>query len=51
MIDDEIRGIVTRVYERAKGIIQQNVATLHRLANTLLEKEALNGNQIDQLSR
>ncbi|HSB03869.1 MAG TPA: ATP-dependent zinc metalloprotease FtsH [Thermodesulfobacteriota bacterium] len=49
MIDDEIRGIVTRGYERAKGIIEQNVATLHRLANTLLEKESLDGNQIDQI--
>jgi cell division protease FtsH len=49
LIDDEIRRIVTHGYERAKGIIQQNTAALHRLANTLLEKETLDGNQIDQI--
>jgi cell division protease FtsH len=49
LIDDEIRGIVTQSYERAKGILQQNMAVLHRLANTLLEKEVLDGSQIDQI--
>ena len=49
LIDDEIREIVTRSYERAKGILRQNMAVLHRLANTLLEKEVLDGNQIDQI--
>ena len=49
MIDDEIRKIVTQSYERAKGIIRQNIATLHRLANTLLDKEVLDGNQIDRI--
>ena len=49
LIDDEIRGIVTQSYERAKEILQQNMAVLHRLANTLLEKEVLDGNQIDQI--
>ena len=49
LIDDEIRGIVTQSYERAKGILQQNMAVLHRLANTLLEKEVLDGNQIDRI--
>ena len=49
LIDDEIREIVTQSYERAKGIIQMNLAALHRLANTLLEKEVLDGNQIDQI--
>jgi cell division protease FtsH len=49
LIDDEIREIVTRSFERAKGIIQMNLAALHRLANTLLEKEVLDGNQIDQI--
>ena len=47
LIDAEIRSIVTDGYERAKGIVQQHVATLHQLANALLEKEVLDGNQID----
>ena len=49
LIDDEIRAIVSESYEKAKDIIQKNMATLHQLANTLLEKEVLDGNQIDQI--
>jgi cell division protease FtsH len=51
LIDDEIRSIVTQSYEKAKDIIQKNTAIIHRLANSLLEKEALDGNQIDQIIR
>ena len=47
LIDSEIRSIVTRSYEKARSIIQQNLATLHQLANALLEKETLDGSQID----
>ena len=49
LIDDEVREIVTQSYERAKNILNGNMATLHRLANTLLEKEVLDGFQIDQI--
>ncbi|MCJ7642093.1 MAG: ATP-dependent zinc metalloprotease FtsH [Desulfobacterales bacterium] len=49
LIDDEVREIVTQSYERAKNILNGNMATLHRLANALLEKEVLDGNQIDQI--
>jgi cell division protease FtsH len=41
--------IVTRSYEKAKEILQTNMATLHKLASTLLEKEVLDGNQIDAI--
>lgn len=49
LIDNEIRDIVTQGHERAKEIIQTNMDTLHRLAGTLLEKEVLDGNQIDRI--
>jgi cell division protease FtsH len=49
LIDAEIRAIVTQSYEKAKEIIQSNMDTLHRLASTLLEKEVLDGNQIDRI--
>ncbi len=51
LIDNEIRDIVTQGYERAREIIQTNLAILHKLANTLLEKEALDGHQIDRIIR
>jgi cell division protease FtsH len=48
-IDNEIRTIVIQGHERAKEIIQTNMAILHKLANTLLEKEVLDGHQIDTI--
>jgi cell division protease FtsH len=49
LIDNEIRTIVTQSYEKAKEIIQGNMDTLHRLASALLEKEVLDGNQIERI--
>jgi cell division protease FtsH len=49
MIDQEIRTIVTHGYEKAKDILIQNMGILHKLANTLLEKEVLDGHQIDTI--
>ncbi len=51
MIDQEIRTIITQGYEKAKNILQQNMETLHSLANTLLEKEVLDSHQIDAIIR
>ncbi len=49
LIDNEIRGIITQGYEKAKDIIQTNIVILHKLANALLEKEVLDGNQIEAI--
>ena len=49
LIDDEVKTIVSQGYETAKGIINTNIAILHKLANTLLEKEVLDGNQIETI--
>ncbi len=49
LIDNEIRDIVTQGHERAKDIIQTNMTILQKLANTLLEKEVLDGNQIEAI--
>jgi len=47
LIDNEIRAIVSHSYEKARDLLRQHMTTLHQLANTLLEKEALDGRQID----
>jgi cell division protease FtsH len=48
-IDEEIKRIVEESYERARTILQKNIDTLHGLANSLLEREALDGDQIDKI--
>jgi len=49
LIDDEVRALVTKSYEKAKDILQKNLTILHRLAKTLLEKEVLDSQQIDRI--
>jgi cell division protease FtsH len=51
LIDDEVRGIISQSYEKARGIIVKNIDTLHQLATSLLEKEVLDGHQIDRIIR
>ena len=42
-IDDEVRGIVSRAYRKDhRPLIRDNMDTLHRMAQALLEKETLN---------
>ncbi len=48
-IDTEIKRIVLENYDRAKEIIIQQMERLHRLASALLEKEALAGEEIDEI--
>ncbi len=48
-IDDEIKGIVTRAYENAKRLLKGNLKLLEALAHTLLEKETVDGQEIDKL--
>ena len=48
-IDDEIKRIVDESYERALGLLRENVATLHNLSECLIEKENLTGDQVDEI--
>lgn len=50
-IDHEVKKLVTDCYERAKDILHKNRETLNRLAQLLLEKESLTGDEIDQVIR
>jgi cell division protease FtsH len=50
-IDDEIKKIVTGGMKRAEKILLENVETLHRLAAALLEREILDGIEIDVIIR
>jgi len=48
-IDEEIKRIIDNSYDRARKIIGDNLDILHNLANSLLEREALDGDQIDKI--
>ena len=48
-IDLEIKRFVTENYERAKGLLTKQMASLKALAEALLEKEVLDAPQIDQI--
>jgi cell division protease FtsH len=50
-IDDEIKKIVMNGMKRAEKILAENMATLHRLAAALLEREILDGVEIDAVIR
>ena len=48
-IDDEVRRIVDEAYETAKKILQEHEDLLHKIAETLVEKETLDGKEIDAI--
>ena len=48
-IDGEIRRIITDSYNRAKGLLTDNLDKLHAIAAKLLEKEVLDGIEIDNI--
>jgi cell division protease FtsH len=48
-IDEEVSDIVIGAYNNARRLIKDNLKTLHKMANGLLEKETLNGGDIDVL--
>jgi cell division protease FtsH len=48
-IDEEVRSIVTSAYAKTSQLIRDNLATLHSLAQALLEKETLDSKAIDEI--
>ena len=48
-IDQEVRRLVTENYERAKRLLTENMTSLKSLAEALLEKEVLDGSDIDHI--
>ena len=50
-IDDEVRRILNEAYLRAKTLLSENIDLLHLMAEQLLEKEVLDGAQIEDILR
>lgn len=49
VIDSEVRELVERAYSRAKNIITKHIDILHKLANLLIEKETVDGEEFMSL--
>ncbi len=48
-IDEEVRKLVTGAYEEAKKLLSHNYDILDSFAKTLLEKETMDGHEIDRM--
>jgi len=48
-IDEEVRKIIDAAVETSEKILRENTDKLHKLAQTLLEKETIDGNEVDEI--
>ena len=48
-IDSEVKEIISHSYEQAKQMISDNIVKMHKLANFLLEKETITGEEFMQI--
>jgi cell division protease FtsH len=49
LIDDEVRLIIDRNYERAKQILEDNMDIMHAMKDALMKYETIDAGQIDDL--
>ncbi len=49
LIDEEIRVLIDRNYERTRTILEENTDTLHLMAKALLKYETIDSHQIDDI--
>ncbi len=48
-IDQEVRTVIDRNYQRAKGLLQDNLQKLHTMATALMKYETIDAEQIDDI--
>ena len=49
VIDVETKNIIDTAYRRAEEILTQNIDKLHQVAQILLEKEKIDGEEFDRI--
>ncbi|PSW18957.1 ATP-dependent zinc metalloprotease FtsH [Photobacterium sanctipauli] len=49
LIDNEVRAIIDRNYERAREILEQNMDIMHAMKDALMKYETIDAGQIDDL--
>ncbi len=50
-IDGEVRRIIQESYQQAKDLLATNIEVLHKIAEVLLDKEVLDGAEIEEIMR
>ncbi|MGC9324660.1 MAG: ATP-dependent zinc metalloprotease FtsH [Desulfomonilia bacterium] len=48
-IDEEVKAIITECYNKSRKIVELNLDVLHIIAQRLLEKEVLDGSEIEKI--
>jgi cell division protease FtsH len=48
-IDEEIRAVIDRNYQRAETLLQENITILHKMADALMKWETIDKDQIDAM--
>lgn len=48
-IDDEIKNVISELYKKTKGLLEENKTLLGKVAEELLEKETLNEEEFEQI--
>lgn len=48
-IDTEMRSLIDTAYNKAEELLQENIDKLHRVAQELLEKETIDGQEFERL--
>ena len=48
-IDNEVRSMIDTAYDRCEDLLTQNIAKLHVIAEALLEREKINGEEFEEL--
>ena len=50
-IDKEIRKFIDEAYQKTESLLNENMDKLHLIADALIERETLEGEEIDQLMK
>lgn len=48
-IDKEMRKIIDKAYQKAEDLLRENMNKLHKVAESLLEKETLDGKEFEEI--
>ena len=48
-IDEEVKALIDEAYKRAEKILNENVNKLHAVAQALLEKEKIDGEEVERI--